>query len=197
MDAAAPGFRSLTAKVARVQYTAIINEKSEDGGTVYVLRSKGKDMRFLIEFDRPAPRFVLFADRKAQVFHPRSNVVQEVDLGQQKGLVEQFLLLGFGVPGKELSKSYQVAYKGDETIAGQKTSHLELTPKSEAVRQHYNKIELWIDSSGRYPVRQKLTEPSGNYWLVTYTDVQWNPDLKPEQTALKLPPNVKREYPQR
>jgi outer membrane lipoprotein-sorting protein len=96
-----------------------------------------------------------------------------------------------------LSSAYTVKYVGEETVAGQKTYHLTLVPKNKDVRNQFSKIDLWMNETGAYPVQQKLTEPSGDYLLVTYTDVNLNPALKPEDLVLNLPKNVKREYPQR
>ncbi|MFN7925397.1 MAG: hypothetical protein U0Q16_35185 [Bryobacteraceae bacterium] len=197
MDASAAGFRSLTANIARVQYTAIIDDKSEDGGNVSLLKTKGKDVRALVEITRPAPRALALNEHKAEVFNPKANTIQEIDLGKQKGMVDQFLLLGFGVGSKELAKNYAIKYVAEEAVAGQKASKLELTPKSGDVLRHVKKIELWVSDPHGYPVQHKFIEPSGNYWLYTWSNVKLNPGLKPEQLQIKAPPNVKREYPQR
>ncbi|MCC6588421.1 MAG: outer membrane lipoprotein carrier protein LolA [Bryobacterales bacterium] len=197
MDSAGPQFRGAAASLKRVVHTAVINDDTEETGTFSLLKGKARELRVLIDIKKPDVRQVALSDRKAEIFNPNANVVQEFDLGKQKGLVDQFLLLGFGVTGKELSKNYAVKYLGEDNVAGQKCSRLELTPKSAEVRQHFNKIELCIASTGGHPVRQKLYEPSGNYTDITYSDVKLNPSIKSEELALKLPKNVKREFPQR
>jgi outer membrane lipoprotein-sorting protein len=197
MDAAAPAFRGVKASLQRVVHTAVINDNSEESGSFTLLRSKGKEPRVLIEIVKPDPRVIAFSDRKAEIFNPRAGVVQEFDLGKQKGLVDQFLLLGFGASGKEIRKNYGVTFLGEDTVAGQKCSRLQLTPRSGQVKEHFNRIELCIAASGGHPVRQKLFEPSGNYTDIIYSDVRLNPVIQPAELDLKLPPNVKREYPQR
>jgi outer membrane lipoprotein-sorting protein len=196
MDAAAGAFRGISARISRVMHTAIINDNSSDSGMFRMLK-KGKDVRVLIQFDKPEPKSVAFDSRTAQVFNPKTKTVQVFDLGKQKSLVEQFLLLGFGSSGRELAKNYEIRYLGDETVSSQKTSRLELIPKSAKVREHYNKIELWIAGDGGHPIRQKLHEPSGNYMLMTYTEIQLNPPLNFSELELKLPADIKREFPQR
>lgn len=197
MDAAGPQLRGVTANLKRVAHTAVIDDDIEETGTFSLLKGKGGDLRVIIDVQKPDVRQVALNDRKAEIFNPKANVVQEFDLGKQKGLVDQFLLLGFGVTGKELSRNYSVKYQGDASVAGQKCSQLELTPKSAEVRQHFNRIELCVAAGGGYPVRQKLSEPSGNYTEITYSDIQLNPNVNPEQFVLRLPKGVKREYPQR
>lgn len=197
MDAAGPTFRSMTASVSRVTHTAVINDNSEEQGVIRLMKAKAREVRVFIEFTKPDHKFVSLGERKAEIYTPKIAVVQEFDLGKHRSLMEQFLLLGFGATGKDLVKNYSVRLTGEETIGGSKTARLELTPKSSAVKSHYNRIDLWIADPGGYPMRQRLNEPSGNYLMVTYSDVKLNPDLPASQLELKLPAGVKREFPQK
>jgi len=56
---------------------------------------------------------------------------------------------------------------------------------------------LWIPEQGDpYPLREKISQPSGDYRLVTYSDVKINPaHLKSDALQLKLPSGVKTEHP--
>ena len=58
-------------------------------------------------------------------------------------------------------------------------------------------LELWIPEQGEpYPVREKISQPSGDYRLVTYSELKINPpNLKADALRLKLPSGVKTEYP--
>ncbi|MBL8294793.1 MAG: outer membrane lipoprotein carrier protein LolA [Bryobacterales bacterium] len=197
MDSASPSFRGVSAHLTRLIHTAVINDDSRETGSFSLLRMKSREPRVLIRIEKPDQRIVSLSERKAEIYNPKAAVVQEFDLGKQKGLVDQFLLLGFGVSGKDIRKSYAVQYLGEATVAGQKCSRLDLTPKSGQVKEHFSHIELCIADPGAYPVRQKLFEPSGNFTDITYSDVKLNPSLRPDDLALNLPKNVKREYPQR
>ncbi len=196
MDREAPLFRGITGRFERVMHTAIINDNSLDGGAISMLR-KSKELRVLLEFNKPEPRFIAFSSRSAEVFNPKINTVQIFDLGKQKSLVEQFLLLGFGASGKELARAYNIKYMGEENVGTLKASRLELIPKSDKVREHYTKIELWIAADAGHPIQQKLFEPSGNYMRMTYSAIKLNPVIDSAQLQIKLPADVKREYPQR
>jgi outer membrane lipoprotein-sorting protein len=123
--------------------------------------------------------------------------VQEYDLGKYRGLVEQFMLLGFGNSSKELQGGYAVRMLGAKSVAGQPTEHLELIPKSKDVLQHLTKVELWVSDSSGYPVQQQFFFPGGDYRTVTYTNVKVNPDLPDSALKLQLPRGVKRETPQK
>ncbi|MEZ5401063.1 MAG: outer membrane lipoprotein carrier protein LolA [Bryobacteraceae bacterium] len=195
MDQAGPAFRGITAQFDRVIHTAIIDDSSTDGGAIRMQR-KGKDLRVLLQFTKPEPRSIAFDNKSAQVYNPKINTVQIFDLGKQKSLVEQFLLLGFGASGKDLAKAYNIKYLGEENVGKTKAARLELIPKSDKVREHYTRIELWI-ADGGYPIQQKLYEPSGNYMRMTYSGIKLNPPLETAQLSIDLPADVKREYPQR
>ena len=195
LDATAAGFKSATAQIERVTHTAVINESLTEYGSLRMLKAKGTVMLYL-DFTKPDAKTYAVRDRKAEVYYPKIQTVQEYDFGKQKGLVEQFILLGFGTSGKDLTKSYTVKYGGEETVGGQKASRLELSPKSAKTREYFTKVELWINAEGR-TVRQKFYQPSGDTTTVTYSNLVWNPALTPADLQLKLPAGVKREYPQR
>jgi outer membrane lipoprotein-sorting protein len=46
-------------------------------------------------------------------------------------------------------------------------------------------------------LQEKIYEKSGNYRLVTYSEMKINEPLKPDALKLKLPSGVKTEYPQK
>jgi len=196
LDASAGSFQGAAAQIRRITHTAVLNENSEETGSMMMLRPKMKEVKLLIEFVKPDRKLILFREKKAEIYYPAINTLQIYDLGKQSSLVDQFLLLGFGTPGKELEKSYQVKYLGAETVEGQKTDHIELTPKSAKVREHLKKAELWISQSG-YPLQQRYQENSGNHTTITYSQLKINPALSQAELALSLPKDVKREYPNR
>ena len=58
----------------------------------------------------------------------------------------------------------------------------ELVPKSEKVRNTFDHIWLWIDPSRGVSVQQQLFEPSGDYRLAKYSDIQ----LQSEDSRFRL-----------
>jgi outer membrane lipoprotein-sorting protein len=178
-------------------HTAIINDTSQESGSVRMVQRRKNDLVMRIDFTHPDPRSVAFQGRKAEIFYPKMNTVQEFDLGKHKTLVDQFLLLGFGTSGQELARAYNIKIVGPETVGAYPATHLQLTPKSGAVTKHLKQVDLWVHATAGYPVRQKFLEPSGNYTLIEYSDVELNPALSLAQLKLDLPNNVKREFPQK
>jgi len=196
IDKAGAAFRGMTAHLRRVAHTTVINEDTVDEGTIKLKRPHPRDLRMLIDVTEPDSKTYAFQGHKLEIYFPKAQTVQEIDVGKSRALLEQFFLVGFGTSRTDLESAYVLRLIGPETVAGQKTEHLELIPKSKEVLQYLSKFELWISDSG-YPVQQKFDLKGGDYQLATYSDVKINPDLSDSELKLQLPKNVKREYPQK
>ncbi len=197
MDAAAAKFQGLEAHVQWVKYTAIVDTKSVEEGTILARRNKSS-VDVMIEFQKPSNYFVSVRGTKAQIYRPRIATVEEYDVSKSKDIMDQVLLLGFGTSGSFLEKNYEVTLDGEETAAGQETVKLKLIPKSEELLKKIPRLEMWVSKTKWHPVQEKLYEVnSGDYRLHTYTDIVFNPPLKDAQFKLKLPGNVKKVSPQK
>ncbi len=196
MDAAGASFRGMSAKLRKISHTAIIRESQEESGSILLQKQK-KSVLARIDFEKPDVRSIQFRDRKVQIYLPKLNVVQEYDLGRYDSLLSQGLLIGFATPSPELRKNYRVRLMGEEPIGGQAAYRLELEPTTASIKQHFTKIELWIGSAEGLPLQQRLFQPSGDYTQIIYSDMKLEPNLSDERLRLKLPSNVKREYPQK
>jgi outer membrane lipoprotein-sorting protein len=196
MDQAAPKFTGMTADLTRVAYTKVIDDKSTDTGTMK-LRRRGKDIDVLLDITAPDPQMVAISGKKAEKYFPKMKTVQEYDLGKYKGVVDQFMLVGFGTTGKDLAANYEVKFAGEESVAGQKAYKLEMIPNSPKMKESFRRLELWVTQDGAYPVQQRFVQPSGDYHLATYSNVKLNPPMTDEDLRLKLPKGVKREFPQK
>lgn len=197
MDQAASTFRGMTANITKTSYTAVIQESTEESGIIRMRSPKPRQVGALIEFDKPAPKSIAFRDKKAQIYLPKINTVQEYDLGKYNDLLTQGLLIGFATPSKDLKKNYAIKVAAEESVAGQKATKLELIPTQDTIKQHLNRIELWIGDADGLPVQQKLYQPSGDYTQIQYRDMKLDPSLTEQQVKLNLPANVKREFPQK
>jgi len=196
MDRAAPAFKGFSADLRSVTHTAVINEDETEKGRILLKRGK-RDMTMLVEFTEPNPKSFAVHDRKAEIYYPRQQTIDEYDIGQYKALLDQFMLIGFGTSGKELAVAYDMKVLGNESVGGTVATHLELIPKSAEVLKNLKKLELWIPEGEAYPVQQKIYLAAGDYKLFTYTNVKMNPPLKDSDLKLRVPKDTKREFPQR
>lgn len=191
MDAAAPQFHGVSANLQMLTYTAVLDDKTVEGGTLQMQRLKANDVRAVIDFTGQDARKLGFFGKKVSVYSPKLSQVDEYDFGKNSNLLNQFLLLGFGSSGKELAESYNITLEGTEKVAGADAAKLLLIPKDPKVLERITKIEVWIPNDEAYPVQQQFYEPSGNYRKVTYSNIKINP-VVPGTLELKLPPGTKK-----
>lgn len=197
LDRAAPGFKSMSADIQRIVHTAVINDNSTETGTIRLKRQKAHETRMLIEFTKPDPKSVALADDTVSVYYPKIRTVQIYNVGDKRGLIDQFLLLGFGATSAELKEAYNVTWAGTENIAGQSTSHIQLAPKSKEVLLRLKSADLWISDATGLPVQQKfLTSSAGDYMVVTYSNLKHNAPLTDGALKLSYPKGVQVQHPQ-
>jgi outer membrane lipoprotein-sorting protein len=192
LDQAATSFAGATASIRVITHTGIINEDETQIGNVVVKRSSPHEMRFLINFTGPDAQAIALRDRTLQIYYPKLNTVREYDIGKYKDLAQKLILLGFGMPGRELGDSYDISNLGSERVESQDSVHLQLTPKASEVLKQLSRVDLWISLKTNCPVQQKFHMPGGDYRLVTYSDLKVNPPQLPT-SALELPKGAKRE----
>jgi len=185
MDDAAAKFRTTEASFSWTQYNKVIDENTEtQEGKIY-FRRVGSETQMAAEIMQPSAKLVIFSDGKIQIYQPRIEQVDIYNAGAHRDEFESFLVLGFGGSGQDMAKSFDVKYAGTEKIDGTETAKLDLTPKSEKVRQHFSHILLWIDPQRGLSVKQQLFEASGDYRLAKYTDIQVNQKISDDKFKLK------------
>jgi outer membrane lipoprotein-sorting protein len=171
MDRSAEDFRSLTAALDHVKYTAVVKDTSTESGEIYVR----KDSKLRIDFITPDPRTIIRNGDNLYIYTPKINRVEEYNIGKNRALADQYLALGFGTRTDNLKKSYDVSLAGEEEIDGHKMALVELVPRSDEVRKQITKIVMWVDEASWLPVQQKFLEAgSGDYFLSRYKNVMKN-----------------------
>ena len=193
LDTQAGEFHSLTANLERTKVTVVVNDKSTESGQIFLRR----DDNMRIELTQPDPRTILRDGDNFYIYNPKIHRLEEYNLGKKKSLVDQFLLLGFGTSGAELKKGYVVTLQDEESLDNRKVVLLELTPKSDEVRNQLSKIELWIDESTWLPAQQKFYETgSGDYFIIRYKNMVRNVRIADSQFKPHWPHGTTRVKPQ-
>ena len=139
---------------------------------------------------------MLFADGKVSIYRPKIAEIEEYSLARKQGLLEQFLLLGFGTSGTELQKSYRISWRGEETLDGEPAVHLELLPKSAEVARRLQSIELWLSPQTWEPLQQKFVEPSKDYLIARYRSPQHNTKIPAKNFQFPVRGKVRTVRPQ-
>jgi outer membrane lipoprotein-sorting protein len=192
LDTVAKDFHSLSASIERTKVTVVVNDRSTENGTVLVRGDK-----MLLQLKAPDERTILKTGDNLFIYTPGLKRVEEYNLGKNRDLVDQFLLLGFGTKGAELKKGYSIKMGSEERLDDKKTVELELTPKSDSVRNQISKIEIWLDESTWLPAQQRFDEAgSGDYSIVRYSKIALNPRISDSEFKPHWPKGTEKIKPQ-
>jgi len=192
MDHAAADFKSLTAAIEHVKYTAVVKDTSTESGEIFVR----KDAKERIDFQSPDPRTILRNGDNLYIYTPKINRVEEYNIGKNRAVVDQYLALGFGTRTEVLRKNYDISLAGEEELDGHKSAILELTPRSDEQRKQISKVVMWVDQSSWLPIQQKFIEAgTGDYVLSHYTKVMKNLKLGDGKFKPDWPKGTKVEKP--
>lgn len=190
MDKAAASFRTAQCDFVWDQYQKVVDDHDYQKGTMY-FRRQGSDVQMAADISSPAKKYVLFTGDLVSVYQPSIDQVTQYNPGKNKADFESYLVLGFGGSGHDLTKSFNVNYAGMEQVQGVNAAKLELTPKSQRVKSMFSTITLWIDPARGVSVQQKFQEPSGDYRLAKYSNIQLNQKISGEVFKLKTTGHTK------
>ncbi len=192
MDRSAQDFHTLTADIEHIKYTAVVKDTSAETGHIFVRR----DEKMRIEIAKPDLRTILRTGDSLFVYNPKINRVEEFDLGKNRSMVDQYVLLGFGTKSDNIRKNYLVSVVGEEELDHKKTVVLELTPKSDQIRNQIIKIQMWVDEASWLPIQQKFFEAgSGDYFLFHYSNAIKNLKIGDGKFKQDWPKSVSRVKP--
>jgi outer membrane lipoprotein-sorting protein len=192
LDSQAGRFQGLSANVERTKVTVVVNDKSTSTGTILLHGDK-----MLLQMRPPDARTILRAGDSLFVYTPGLKRVEEYNLGNNRALVDEFMLLGFGTGGKQLQESYQASLAGEPTLDDKKTVELELIPKAQGVKNQFSKIQIWFDPSTWIAVQQQFYETgSGDYSIVRYSSIVKNPHIQDSEFKPHWPKGTEKIKPQ-
>ena len=189
MSEAGKRLKTLSANLEYTKVTVLVNDKSTEIGEIYFHESKSPEI--MIKIEKPDAKVILLKKNLAELYNPKINQVQEYDLEEHSGLVQQFFLLGFGKGTENLKKHYDIKLAGEENLDGDTTASLELAPRNDSDAGQISKIILWVSEESWLPVQQKFFEPSGDYVIARYTGVKVNRPL-PIEFRIDAAPGAKR-----
>jgi len=195
MDTAAKNFRTTEASFVWDEYQKVVDETDTQKGNVYFRRT-GNEVQMAADITEPDKKYVLFSESKVQIYQPKIDQVTSYNAGKDKAAFESYLVLGFGGGGHDMLKSFDVNYGGSEKIDGVDTAKLNLVPKTPKVKNVFSHIILWIDPTRGVSVQQQLFEPSGDYRLAKYSNIQINQKIPDSVFKLKTTGKTKFLSPQ-
>jgi outer membrane lipoprotein-sorting protein len=190
MGRAATNFHAAQCDFVSDQYQKVVDDHDLQKGTMY-FRRQGTDVEMAADFAAPDKRYVLFTGNLLSVYQPAIDQVTQYSPGKNKADFETFMVLGFGGSGRDLAKAFDVKYAGSEQVQGVNAAKLELTPKSQRVRNMFSTITLWIDPARGVSVQQRYDEPSGDYKLTKFSNIEINRKISNDVFKLKTTGHTK------
>lgn len=189
MDAASSTFQNAQADLRKEVFTKVVNDTTEQKGTVYFQR-KGGATQMGMKLTTPPQQVVEYKDGKVRVFNPGANHVDEVAAsGANKGRFETFLTLGFGGSGRDLQKAWMIDDQGTEPISdGQKTvttERFDLVSKDPDVRKNVTHVTIWVDPARSVSLKQVLYFPNGDKQTAYYSNIRLNTKVDMGQYAIQ------------
>lgn len=190
MDEGAKHIRTVSSDIEYTKVTVLVDDRSTESGHLFY--RKGKNPEILLNFEKPDAKTILLKKNKAEMFLPKTNQIQEYDLEKHSGLIQQFLLLGFGTDSGDLKKAYDIKLVGEQQLGSDTAAVLELTPREVRVAAQLAKVQLWISQESWLPLQQKFFEPSGDYLETRYTSVKVNRNISSSTFRIDAPKDAKR-----
>jgi outer membrane lipoprotein-sorting protein len=191
MDHAAANFHTVQTDFVADMYQKVVDEHDNQKGTMY-FRKQDDNIDMAADITEPDKKYVVFSNGVISYFQPKIDQVTQYNAGKNKAEVESYLVLGFGGGGHAMANSYDIQFGGTEQVQGVNAAKLMLTPKSQRVHNMFQTITLWIDPARGIPVQQRFDEPSGDYRITQYNNIQINKKLPGD--AFKLKTNGHTKY---
>ena len=190
MNDTAKHLKTITADLDYTTVTVLVNDRSTESGRFYLRNPKNPEI--LIQFEKPDAKTILFRHNRAEIYYPKMKRLEEYNLERQSGLVQQFLLLGFGTEQSALKASYDVKLIGEEDLTGESAAVLELIPKQPEISSQLSKVQLWVSEDSWVPVQQQFTQPGGDYLVARYKDTKVNRNVPSSTFHIEAGSDVER-----
>jgi outer membrane lipoprotein-sorting protein len=191
LDAAAAKFKSAQAEISTdIVQTQPLPDEDKQTGTVLFER-KGAELQMALHLKtdngKPVVKDLVYTGGVGKLYDPQLKQMQVFKAGANQAQAETILTLGFGGSGKDLQKSWQIAYSGTEQVDGKPTAKLDLVPRDPSVRKTYPKVTLWVDLSNGLALKQQFFDASGSsYKLATYRNIRLNAKVPSNAFQLKV-----------
>lgn len=186
MNAAAAQYQGMTGKIRWVKYTKLVDDTDVESGDLWVKKDAKEQVQLRIAFTEPVRKQIRIEKTNVELFNEAINQIEEYDLQAKGNQLYEGLLLGYGVSGDDLKQRYDIKIAGEEPIDGQPAVKLEMTPKDAEDRAAGKSVAMWISTQTWQPVQQKALEHSGDYRLVSYSEVKINPAVKASDLSLDV-----------
>ena len=191
MEKAHQELKSLRAELSQQKTNSQIGITDNEYGSLIYKPSAGRAKgKLRIDYTRPSKDTIALVGDNVVFYQPRINQVFKSTLAKAaKGKIGGFSqLIGLDGSIKSMASNYNIEFLKDETINGQKTTLLRLTPKSPG---QFTAIDIWVNQQNWIPAQWKLVERNGDFTIVSLKNVQLNTPIPDAAFNVAIPSGVK------
>ena len=170
LDAASAQFTSVSADFHKDLYTKLIHETEGQDGLLFVVHTGKSGVEAGLKITGPTGARTLLYEKGIGKDDTPGRCYNTV--ANKQGAIESALTLGFGGSGTDLAKHWDIKDDGPETVKGGEAEKLELTPRDQAVKDTYTRIDLWIRLADGIALEQKSYAVSGDTQTAYYSNIK-------------------------
>lgn len=192
MEKAHQELKSLRAELFQQKTNAQIGISDNEYGSLLYKPAAGRGKgRLRIDYTRPSKDTIALVGDNVVYYQPRINQVFKSTLAKAaKGKVGGYTqLIGLDGSVKSLAGNYNIEFLRDETINGQKTTLLRLTPRVGGGQ--FATIDIWVNQQNWIPAQWRLVERNGDFTIVSLKNVQLNTPIPDAAFNVAIPSGVK------
>ena len=165
------GLKTLTASFTESSTSALLAQPLLEKGTVFVERPS----RVALRYSDPDTRVVVMDGDKMTVSWPSAKVFAVSDIGAAQRRVQKYFV---DSSARELRGHFTISARDAGDRPG--TYLVTMAPKRKQIAEGIARLDLWLDRTTLLLAAMRMTFPSGETKIMTFSDVKTNVSIDPK-----------------
>jgi len=170
------GLKTLTGSFTESSTSALLAKPLIERGTVFVERPA----RVALRYNDPDERVVIIDGDRMTLSWPSAKIFTATDIGAAQRRVQKYFV---DSSARELRGHFDISAREASDRPG--TYLVTMVPKRKQIQEGIVRLELWLDRTTLLLAAMRMTFPSGDTKLMTFTDVKTNVTIDPAMFAVK------------
>lgn len=162
--------KTLTASFVETTSSTLLTKPLVSSGTLAVVRPS----RIVLRYTQPDERVVLIDGDMMTMSWPSRHLRESRDIGASQKRIQKYFA---DSSPDELRSHFTIAAREAEDRPG--TYLVTMVPKRKQILEGLSRLDLWVDRTTELLVAMKMSFPSGDTKLMTFTDVKPNALIDP------------------
>jgi outer membrane lipoprotein-sorting protein len=170
--------KTLTASFVETTSSTLLTKPLVSSGTLAVVRPS----RIVLRYTQPDERVVLIDGDMMTMSWPSRHLRESKDIGASQKRIQKYFA---DSSPDELRSHFTIAAREAEDRPG--TYLVTMVPKRKQILEGLSRLDLWVDRTTELLVAMKMSFPSGDTKLMTFTDVKPNAPIDPSVFSVGPP----------